>query len=408
MSVKTNEYGSHHGSFVLPETGLTGVFRIESARGQTWFNVEEYKRPTFSTELKSPDSSYSLGGEITLIGEATALAGFPISEANVNYRVERSVEMPWWRWSRGGWPGQSTSEEVASGTILSDADGKYTITFTAEEPDKVHYPDEYYRFVVTADVVDITGETHSTTQSIRVGRNALLLSSMNSPIVNANHFKKVEVSATNLNDAPIGASGTVEIYKMITPEKEFKKRMWAATDQHQLNPEEFSKRFPDDELLSLEIAPEEKLGQKVFDAKFNTPKNFSLDISNAQNWEPGSYLLKVVGETPNGDKAEFKHTFTLFNPDKKKPAVPDFLWTHLDKQTAKPGESVRLFLSSGVESHVWVETELKGKIVNRQLVIINNQMTTINIPVTENHRGNFGIHISSTNKNRFLSAELFN
>jgi uncharacterized protein YfaS (alpha-2-macroglobulin family) len=401
LSVKTNEYGSHHGSFVLPETGLTGVFRIESARGQTWFNVEEYKRPTFSTELKSPDSSYSLGGEITLIGEATALAGFPISVATVNYRVERSVEMPWWRWGRGGWPGQSTSEEVASGTILSDADGKYTITFTAAEPNKVYYPDEYYRFVVTADVVDITGETHSATQSIRVGRNALLLSSMNSPVVDATEFKKVDVTATNLNDAPISASGKVEIYKLISLEKAFKKRMWAATDQHQLSSEEFSKRFPDDELLSLETSEEEKLGQKVFEVNFNTPKNASLKINDAQTWEPGSYLLKVVGSTPQGDKAEFKHTFTLFNPEKKTPAVPDFLWTHLDKQTAKPGESVRLFISSGVESHIWVETELKGKIVNRQLIKLNNQMTSVDIPVSENHRGNFGIHISTTNKNRF-------
>lgn len=401
LSVKTNEYGSHHGSFVLPETGLTGVFRIESARGQTYFNVEEYKRPTFSAELKTPDSSYALGGNITLIGEAMALAGFPIAEANVNYRVERTVEMPWWRWGRGGWPGQSTGEEVASGNMLSDVDGKFKITFKASEPNKVYYPDEYYLFTITADVVDITGETRSAMQSVRVGKNALLLSSLNTAVVNANEFKKVEISATNLNGAPIAANGKVEVYRVIAPEKAFKKRMWAATDQHQLTPEEFSKRFPDDELLFEVVSNEEKLGERVFEANFNTPANFSLQINNAKNWDPGLYLLKVTGQTPNGDKAEFKHTFTLFNPDKKKPAVPDFLWTHLDKQSVKPGETVKLFLSSGTESHLWVETELKGKIINRQLVMVNNQLTTVNIPVTENHRGNFGIHVSTTKKNRF-------
>jgi uncharacterized protein YfaS (alpha-2-macroglobulin family) len=401
QSFKTNEFGSYHGSFVLPETGLTGTFRIETARGQQYFNVEEYKRPTFSVNVNQPDSGYALNGKVTVKGEALALAGFPITDAAVNYRVERTVEMPWWRWWRGGWPNSGAREQIAFGTLKTDANGKFIIEFIAMEPDKISYPDEYYRFEITADVVDVSGETRAATQSVVVGKTTLLLSTFNAPIAKAGELNEIEITATNLNGSPVNASGKVEIYQLIPAQKAFRKRLWPATDQYQLSIEEFSKRFPIDEVLSDTSGIKPRLGEKVFDKSFNTAHTTKVDVPASKNWKAGQYMIKLSANDSKGEPVKFEHIFTFYNTSDSKPAVPDFLWSHVENPLAQPGEDVRLQISSGVEVEILVETELKGKIINRQTLLIKDKLVSLKIPVLESYRGNFSLHISTTCHNRF-------
>ncbi|MCD7976433.1 MAG: MG2 domain-containing protein [Tannerellaceae bacterium] len=46
----TNEFGSFHGEFTLPDRGLAGSYRLSTdVMSSTYFHVEEYKRPTFKT-----------------------------------------------------------------------------------------------------------------------------------------------------------------------------------------------------------------------------------------------------------------------------------------------------------------------------------------------------------------------
>ena len=63
LHLKTNDYGSVSGEFILPNNGLNGQYRIEfnydSSSGSdliyfnsnTYFSVEEYKRPKFETTI---------------------------------------------------------------------------------------------------------------------------------------------------------------------------------------------------------------------------------------------------------------------------------------------------------------------------------------------------------------------
>ncbi|MBL0355554.1 MAG: hypothetical protein IPP72_01085 [Chitinophagaceae bacterium] len=55
LSMVTNEYGSYHGTFKLPEGSLNGQFSLydSAANGNSYFSVEEYKRPKFSVEIKN-------------------------------------------------------------------------------------------------------------------------------------------------------------------------------------------------------------------------------------------------------------------------------------------------------------------------------------------------------------------
>ena len=66
LSVTTNEFGSFAGSFVLPETGLTGSFRIaeKGDRNSTEFSVEAYKRPRFAVSFEGVEKAYRVNDTI--------------------------------------------------------------------------------------------------------------------------------------------------------------------------------------------------------------------------------------------------------------------------------------------------------------------------------------------------------
>jgi uncharacterized protein YfaS (alpha-2-macroglobulin family) len=69
----SNEFGSYHGKFNIPENRLSGEFTIsdEKNNAHIGFSVEEYKRPTFEVSFDTIKTSYQLGDtvKITWIGK---------------------------------------------------------------------------------------------------------------------------------------------------------------------------------------------------------------------------------------------------------------------------------------------------------------------------------------------------
>jgi uncharacterized protein YfaS (alpha-2-macroglobulin family) len=96
VQMTTNEYGSYHGSFKLPEGSLNGQFSLfdKNTNSTTYFNVEEYKRPKFYVEVLKPTGTYRLFDSITVTGTSKAYAGNNIDGATVKYRVVRKVRYP--------------------------------------------------------------------------------------------------------------------------------------------------------------------------------------------------------------------------------------------------------------------------------------------------------------------------
>ncbi|MBM4087410.1 MAG: hypothetical protein FJ272_21670, partial [Planctomycetes bacterium] len=101
---RCNDYGSFDGAFTAPRDRVTGRMTIRHLyRGETSFNVEEYKRPKFQVELSSPKESAKLNAEVVVTGKATAYTGAAIGGAKVKWRVVREVRFPvwcWWGWWR--------------------------------------------------------------------------------------------------------------------------------------------------------------------------------------------------------------------------------------------------------------------------------------------------------------------
>ena len=103
---RTNEFGSFHGSFVLPAGLLNGEMRLQAQEdddnSSVAFAVEDYKRPTFQVTFAPVEGPSALNQSVTTNGTATAYAGQAIDGATVRYRVVRRTVWPLYRPYAGG------------------------------------------------------------------------------------------------------------------------------------------------------------------------------------------------------------------------------------------------------------------------------------------------------------------
>ena len=174
----TDDYGACSCEFTLPSSGLTGSFSIRVNGQSHYFRVEEYKRPTFHVEFPEVKQAYAAGDTLTVKGNAMTYAGVPVQGAKVSYKVVRRAAFWWWSYSRY-WETatlgyRSDGDEIFQGEAITDVDGTFDVTSPLEMPE-TQYP-MYYQFVVTADVTDTAGETHSGQLSLPLGNKKQALS----------------------------------------------------------------------------------------------------------------------------------------------------------------------------------------------------------------------------------------
>lgn len=157
LLVSTDEWGTFSGSFVLPAQCLTGNFTLQttqcSSSATHTFKVEEYKRPTFTTETKPVSEAYSLGDTVRVEGVAQTYSGVPIACARVQYTVQRSA---WYFWDDDEFTPQS-------GETITQADGHFTLPMWLAPPAEGVAPSRYNRYTYTLHYT-ITADNGETVQ----------------------------------------------------------------------------------------------------------------------------------------------------------------------------------------------------------------------------------------------------
>lgn len=395
----TNEYGTFNGSFELPESGLTGTFRLETGHGSHYFSVEEYKRPTFQVEMLPVDSAYSLESVISARGKATSLAGFPLAQVTVNYRVIRYLEYPYWGWFA---PAYSEQQLISSGVVRTDDNGEFTIAYEARgSGNLLNY--QHYRFQVEVDVVDISGESQSATQALRIGKRSLILGANVADVVLGKELNSIAITASNLNGDPVSAQGELEILALETPLQPLRKRLWPTPDQIEIDSTRFASLFPDDEYLQSVSINNALVGDRILSTSFNTSETSQIEVVNKKGWKPGWYLLRLTSTDQQGKAVDFERRFKVLSATNEHPPLPELLFSKLSANQAEAGETIKLWVSSAVDATVWVETELNGKTVNRKRLNLKSEIDQISIPVAEDYRGGFGIHLSMVHGNRMYT-----
>ncbi|GGK47489.1 MULTISPECIES: alpha-2-macroglobulin family protein [Flavobacteriaceae] len=425
IELKTNEFGSFSSQFIIPTTGLNGIYTLEVDEGsqksnlyntiddfnysETQISVEEYKRPKFETTFKPVTETYKINDSITINGSALAFAGSNITDAKVTYRVHRKVQYPrWFYWYKPNFI-VSEPQEIIHGETITNAQGNFTITFKAladKNVEKDNLP--VFNYEVTADVTDLNGETRSATSIVKVGYHSLIAEiNMDAKIDKTKKENFINIETKNLNNQFAPAKGTIKILKLQAPTTVLRKRPWKAPDYQLYTFSEFKNMFPhepytnEDEILNWEK------GKLVFEDSFNTLINSKIKLKNIKKWQSGNYLVEIVCFDKFGQKVTDKQIVTIFN--NKDTQVSDnqlFSISHR-KSSYKPNEIVLLKIgSSSKDLTVTIDIEKDGKLIETKIIHLNNEFKQLEIPITKNDFGGFAINYSYVNYNTFESGTL--
>ncbi len=399
--VTTNEFGSFEGEFTAPFGVLTGQMRIQEGQHSKFFRVEEYKRPKFTAEFNPVEGEFQLKDDIEVSGFAKAFAGNFIDGAEVKYRITRSTSYGnWWYWWY--WRPYEQPKEILNGETVTDENGEFKIEFNAL-PDLTKDPKNLpqFTYTLTADITDVNGETHSTSTSVTVGYQSLVLGNNVQPEMNGDKPFYFKMTTNNLNGQPINASGSIKVSKLDAPNTVLYNRYWEQPDYPTLSEKEFKAIFPHKVYADENNQQKWEVKKELFKANFNTANSDSIGISGYKNWEPGSYKYEAVAKDKNGIEIKDVAFFTLYKPTSKTPANNQVLWVKELKSIAEPGEKVSILLGSKeTDLTVFYDIEVKNEIVESGSFIMNNEQRKFDYDVKEVHRGNFTVHFSTVQKNR--------
>ena len=149
--VKTGEFGTAAGEFLLERQERGGMFRIKVLDGtrlldDAYIRVDDFVLPTYDLSFEPTDKLYFPGDEIEVRGTLKSYSGHSLSAADIRYTVTR----------RG-------SEVISEGVLHPAGDGSFTISFEAGQEST------YYN--VNVGVSDVTGETMEWNTGFSVNRS---------------------------------------------------------------------------------------------------------------------------------------------------------------------------------------------------------------------------------------------
>ncbi len=413
LSFKTNEYGSFTGEFILPSTGLTGIYTLQTNNYQSIsISVEEYKRPKFETKFNPVSQTYKINDTIKLTATATAYAGSNITDAKVVYRVHRKVQYPRWCY----WYPRYTSEpqEITHGETKTNEKGEYMIDFVAlPDPsvDKENLP--IFNYEVTADVTDINGETRSTTTIVNVGYHTMTATvAVENKIDKTQKDHKLTITTKNLNNEAIAATGSIKIFKLKAPDKPLRQRPWKAPDYPGFLEEEFDKLFPHDAFNNESDYRTWKKGTSVLDTSFSTASTKENEVGNQEialgaikKWKSGKYIVELYTKDRFGQEVKDINYIFVFGQDDKTISDQQLFEITTSKTSYKIGEEAIIKLSSASKDiTITVDIEKNHKIIETQLIQLSRSSKTIKIPVKKEDLGGFTVSYSFANYNDYQNG----
>ena len=412
LEFSTNDFGSYHGQFVLPTTGLTGTYslRVKGPKhlrtSLEYFKVEDYKRPKFETSIDPVTETIQVNDTVPLRGKALAYAGTPITDAKVVYRVERKVQYPrWYYWYRP-WI-ESSPQEITHGETTTDAFGAFSIPFKAlpdTSVEKENLP--VFQYEVSVDVTDVNGETRSATSTVNVGYHTLTAQlTIADKLDKTSKKNSLEIRTKNLNNEFVAAKGHIQIYKLQAPKDVLRPRPWHAPDYKLQTEEEFKTLFPHEAYDKEDHVHFWKKGRLVLDEAFDTDISKTVVLGNMRRWVSGLYVVELNTQDRYGQKIVEKAYVTVFSPKDTTEADQQLLNITTDKSSYTPGETVHMTFGSNLPAlTIFVEVEKEGQIISKETIALNNNKYTLKIPVTQEDEGGFIVHYTAAGLNHYLGS----
>ena len=413
VKLTTNEFGSLHGSFQLPQNVLNGDFTIlaKDRNGSAQIKVEEYKRPKFYVEYEKVKTTYKVNDKINVPGIAKAYARNIIVDAKVSYRVVRQPRFLYPRLFWRGWLPQVQPMEIAHGETITDKDGKFNIEFTAIPDlsiDKKLEP--VFDYSVYADVTDINGETRSNETIISAGYKALVLEVNITQALPIDSLKTVSVRTENMNGEFQPAAIKISFYELKPEQRLIRKRYWQQPDQFVMSKEEFLKNFPHDEYKNEGDMRTWERGKQVYTRTDSARTNAQFSILNSQ-FSAGYYTIEIEAIGNDSETVKDLRYIELYDPQSNKLTKPEYLWTKASAPI-EPGEKTSMQVGSSA-TDVFVIQQI-DKTTNKKpetwnYFNLNNEKKTFDFNATEADRGGFGVNFFFIKHNRlYQHGEVIN
>ena len=411
--VRTNNYGSASGTFSVPTGRLLGAWSIRTApNGHAQIRVEEYKRPTFEVELKSPDAPLRLNKPATFKGQARYYFGLPVVSGKVSWRVTRVPVFPWW-WSRWHGPANVQTQVVATGTSSLDDEGIFKIAFTpeAEEPKSNVDRDVTWRYEVAADLTDEGGETRSAQKVFRLGWVSVEAQISNDESFSlANRPQTFNVTRTDLNGAPRPGKGTWTVLALRQPDEARMPAEVRMPERDEDRPEGQPKVVhPDDRLrprwdtqysFEEELARWQAVGEKAKGSLQHGDDGQAKAPIPAL--PPGAYRLRYQTVDDFGAKYETTHDFVVASEEVtiEAPAV-----LKVQQSSRKVGEVARVLATSGFRGQLLIVDVYRGRNrVDRKLLRAQQDPALLEFPIAASDRGGFTVVLTTVRDHQILQV----
>ena len=414
VEVKTNEFGSFSGEFLLPKTGSAGEFTIiaeepedlekdplydtgedehpfwDNLRGddpEITFQVEEYKRPKFEITFSPIKKTYVVNQKIAVKGKAQAFAGSSISDAKVTYRIVRNSFQNY----RSGYPSETYFLE--GGETKTDAEGNFTVEFTAipnEELDKEYLP--VFNYNVEVSITDINGETRNNQTTVRVGYHSLSLDAIVPDIIETDKKSVMEINSENLNHEFVPVKGQLHFYFLSPINNKWKKRNWKTAEIKTISDSEFARLFPY-EKTEIDPSAKEKL---IFTKPIDTEKDRKLALDFLSYWKSGNYKVVFSAKDSLGNPVENAVSFKLFqNKDKSKPSDELFTVKQINQNPKKDGFVKLEIASNFADLYIVSSAFYQGIDYHSNEIRLQNHTGVIQVPIKKDFKTGISINFQT-------------
>ncbi|MCK9424978.1 MAG: MG2 domain-containing protein [Ignavibacteriaceae bacterium] len=224
-SLRTNEFGSIWGEFVLDEEAEIGSYSIQVTLGERTFygsfKVEEYKKPEYKVEVTTDKKNYSGSETISGTVKADYYFGSPVTTAKVTVQIyKKRFWIPWWHWSEYNWYyggldrisyaayGQPDFVKQIDGEV--NEKGEFQFEFSAEKP-----TDFDFTYEISAQVEDASRRAISNSTTVYVTRGAFSLSTSTSKyFIALGDSVQLRVNAFDFSQKPVETNFEVIINKL--------------------------------------------------------------------------------------------------------------------------------------------------------------------------------------------------
>ena len=391
----SNEYGSFSGSFTIPDNGNTGSYgmRFSTEKGKYYYHdirVEEYKRPSFYASIAVPEAAYKLNDSISMTGSCMAYAGYGIDHATVKYHITRHSGY-YNRW----WFNPIETKEIASGETYTDAEGMFTIQFLASALKEY----SYYEYVVTADITDMSGETHSCNTSIKVGNTAInICLDIPSKIQKNQQKNSFPLLCPNMSGKNQQAKVHYTIFALNTPQH-FLHANNSNTNVDAIDSADFVKQIPFMAYHKENKMPYWTTSKIVAEGDVLTGDSSVLLLPNTNNWPNGYYKIKLSAVDTFKQLVEAEEFFVLQSANKPYTEY-SALSMKANENIVYLGDTIKIELSTYLENaSVLLDVACNDKIVESKVLNLNKSIQTLYYVPTAKQIGNWKISAYVTQHN---------